>query len=172
LLLQAGPPVFAGLFNTETYTHTPLYQHPQLPAYVPKLSLDEKWAAFQTVEQPTTRTLWAAPFRSTGGAVPVEEWVQVTDGKSLDRNPAWSPDGTLLYFLSERDSFRCVWAQHLDARTRRPLGQPFAVAHFHNAPSSLGNIDGPGQVSVMVSADRLVYSAAELTANIWVTELR
>ena len=172
LLLQSGPPVFTALFNTQTRTPTPLYQHPKLPVYAPKLSFDEKWAAFQTVEQSTTRTLWVAPFRTTGGAVPVEEWVQVTDGKHLDRNPAWSPDGTLLYFLSERDSFRCVWAQRLDARTRRPHGDPFAVAHFHNASSSLGNINGPGQVSVTVSADRLVYSAAELTANIWATELR
>ncbi|MCC6536448.1 MAG: PD40 domain-containing protein, partial [Bryobacterales bacterium] len=172
LLMQSGPPVFTALFDTASRQSSPLYRHPQFPIYAPKLAPGEKWAAFQTAGQPTVRTLWAAPFRTSGGPVPVEEWVQVTDGKHLDRNPAWSPDGTLLYFLSERDSFRCVWAQRLEVRTRRPVGEPFAVAHFHNAATSLGNIDGPGQVSVMVGADRLIYSAAALTANIWVTELR
>jgi len=33
----------------------------------------------------------------------------------------WSPDGKLVYFISTRDGFRCVWAQRLDA-AGKPAG--------------------------------------------------
>ena len=42
-----------------------------------------------------------------------------------DLCPIWSPDGNLLYFLSERDGFRCIWGQKLDPASKRPLGAPF-----------------------------------------------
>ena len=141
------------------------------PIYAPKLSADEKWIAFQAVEQPTTRTIYAAPFRA-GQPVGKNEWVRITDGSFMDRNSNWSPDGTLIYFLSERDSFRCIWAQRVDPATKQPQGAPFAVAHFHNAVRSLMNIDGPGQVGITVAPDRIIYSIGELTANIWMTQLR
>ena len=171
ILLQVGPPAHIGLLDAATRQISPLYRHPRFPVYAPKLSSDEKWAAFQAVEENNTRTLYVAPFR-TGAAVPSAEWIKVTNGRFLDRNPYWSPDGNLLYFLSERDSFRCIWALRLHPATRQPLGEPFAVAHFHNAVRSLMNLDGPGQVSVSVGPDRLVYSAGELTGNIWYTQLR
>ena len=44
---------------------------------------------------------------------------------------AWSPDGRLVYLLLDRDGFRCLWAQRLDAATKQPLGTPFAVQHWH-----------------------------------------
>ncbi len=171
ILLQVAPPAHIELLDTATRKVSLLYQHPKFQTYAPKVSNDEKWAAFQIVEQPTTRTLYVAPFR-TDAPVPPAEWVRVTDGRFLDRNPVWSPDGGLLYFLSERDSFRCIWAQRVDRATRHPVGQPFAVAHFHNAMRSLMNIDGPGQIGVTVAEGRLVFSNGELTGNIWYTQLR
>ena len=38
------------------------------------------------------------------------------------KKPFWSPDGNLLYFLSSRDGFLCLWAQWLDPSTKHPLG--------------------------------------------------
>lgn len=171
ILLQVGPPAHIALLDTRTRQTTPLYQHARFPTYAPKISADEKWTAFQTVEQPTTRTLYVAPFR-TDGPVPAEQWIKVTDGRYLDRNPVWSPDGGLLYFLSERDTFRCIWAQRIDHATHRPAGPPFPVAHFHDAIRSLLNTDGPGQIGISVAPGKLVYSNGELTGNIWLTQLR
>ena len=64
-------------------------------------------------------------------------------GDALERDPAWSPDGRFLYFISERDGFRCVWARPLDAATKRPIGDAFAVRHFHAARFSLKQVGKP-----------------------------
>jgi len=55
--------------------------------------------------------------------------------------------------------------------TGAPVGKPFAVCHFHNAVRSLMNLEGPGQVSLSVGADLMVFSMGHLTGNIWMTEL-
>jgi eukaryotic-like serine/threonine-protein kinase len=172
VLLQVGPPAHIAIMDAGSRQVTPLYRHPKFQTYAPKLSADEKWAAFQTVEQPTTRTIYVAPFRNQGGPVESEEWIKVSNGRFLDRNPVWSPNGALLYFLSERDTFRCIWAQRLNMANHKPLGEPFPVAHFHEAVRSLMNIDGPGQIGVSVGPDRLVYAAGELKGNIWYSQLR
>lgn len=171
VLLQMGPPPHIGVLEVATRAVSVMLRHPQYPLYAPKLGPGNKWVAFQMVDRPTSRVLFVAPFRP-GQEVPVSEWIQVTDGSAMDRNPAWSPDGSLLYFLSERDAFRCIWAQRMEPGTRRPVGRPFAVAHFHNSVRSLMNIDGPGQVSLSVAADRIVFAMGEFMGNVWMAELR
>ena len=171
VLLQMGPPPHVGVIDVATRAVSVMLRHPKYPLYAPKLGPQSKWVAFQMVEQPTARVIYVAPFRP-GQEVPVSDWVQITDGSVMDRNPAWSPDGNLLYFLSERDAFRCIWAQRLEPGTLRPAGRPFAVAHFHNSVRSLMNIDGPGQVSLSVSDDRIVFAMGEFMGNVWMAELR
>ena len=82
----------------------------------------------------------------------------------------WAPDGTLVYFLSERDGFRCFWAQRLDARTKRPKGEPVAVQHFHQARFSFAPGDFAG-LQLSVSPNTLVYPNQERTGNIWLATL-
>ena len=57
--------------------------------------------------------------------------IPITDGKEIDRQAYWSPDGNLLYYLSDRDGFRCIWAQSLNPATKHPEGEAFTVLHFH-----------------------------------------
>ncbi len=91
--------------------------------------------------------------------------------RTPDRNAVWAPDGTLMYFLSERDGFRCFWAQRLEAKTKRPKGEPFVVQHFHQARLSYAPDDfcahpivsGPGQAGVSRARKR--------TGNIWLARL-
>ena len=63
--------------------------------------------------------------------------------------PRWSPDGNLLYYISEADGFRCIRARRLDPATKRPIGQPLDVYHSHSARRSLMNawIRVPGNLS-------------------------
>ena len=90
----------------------------------------------------------------------------------MDRYACWSPDGNLLYFLSEREGFRCIWAQRLDPATTHPSGAAFPVRHFHTSRRSLMTIGDPLFVGMSVAVDKLVFSMTERTGNIWMTNLR
>ena len=97
--------------------------------------------------------------------------IAVTDGASEEMEPAWSPNGELLYFLSDRDGFRCIWARRLNGASKQPAGDAFAVLHFHRARRSLRRMTGTtGLIGLSVAPGRMVFSFGELTGNIWLEE--
>ena len=134
-----------------------------------RLSPDERWIAFHTIPRIDARQVYVAPFR---GPVPIEqkEWIPVTDGQAMERYGAWSPDGNTLYFLSERDGFRCIRAQRLDPVSKHPVGPPLDIYHFHQARRSLGSGD-PVYNGFQVAVDKAVFALLETTGNIWMTEI-
>ena len=113
--------------------------------------------------------VFVAPYR---GHVRIEanEWIPVTQGWDADDKPRWSPNGNLLYFISDRDGFRCIWAQRLDPDTKRPVGEPFDVKHFHRARLSMLNVN-LALLEISVARDRMVFCLGERTGNIWMAEL-
>lgn len=78
-----------------------------------------------------------------------------------------SPDGNLLYFVSDRDGFRCIWAQRR-AQTKRPIDRPFAVYHFHQTSRRLSH--NVGRIGVAVARDKIVLALEELRGNVWMLE--
>ena len=88
----------------------------------------------------------------------------------MERYANWSPDGNMLYFLSERDGFRCIRGQHLDPATKHPVGPLFDVYHFHHARQSSGNGD-PVFISPAVAQDKMVFGMIETTGTIWMATL-
>ena len=129
-----------------------------------RFSPDDRWMSF--IEGlPTQRArIWVAP--ADRGSSGDNTWIPITTGESWDDKPRWSPSGTLLYFVSQRDGFRCIWAQRLDPSTMRPLGAPFAVAHFHGGRVSMMNVRLP-ILGFAVARDQLVFNLGEVTGNIW-----
>jgi Tol biopolymer transport system component len=146
-----------------------LIEHPKYAITFPRLSPDDQWLMFQTVINQRQRQIFVAPVHSWRAA-PESSWIPLTNGRTPDRNAVWAPDGTLVYFLSERDGFRCFWAQRLDATSKRPKGEPFAVQHFHQARISHTPDGFPG-LQLSVGPDRLVYPNRERTGNIWLARL-
>ena len=135
-----------------------------------RFSPDGKWMAFHARTQRTTAQVFVVPL---DGALPVprERWIAITDGGSEEMEPAWSPNGELLYFLSDRDGFRCIWARRLNAATKQPVGDAFAVRHFHRARRSLRRMTGTtGLIGLSVAPGRMLFSFGELTGNIWLEE--
>jgi eukaryotic-like serine/threonine-protein kinase len=132
---------------------------------------DQSWVAFQTARPGIANVqIFAAPI-ANGHRPRREEWVAITDGASLDRNPAWSPSGNMLYYLSERDGFRCLWAQRLEPATKKPAGDPVAVTHFHSARRSLRLLrNRSADIGLSVAGQVAVFTLGELTGNIWLRE--
>jgi eukaryotic-like serine/threonine-protein kinase len=146
-----------------------LVEHPRYAVTLPRLSPDDQWMLFQTVINQRQRQIFVAPVRGWQPA-PESSWIPLTNGRTPDRNAVWAPSGTLVYFLSERDGFRCFWAQRLDAATKRPEGEPFAVQHFHQARLSF-DPDRFAGIQLSVGPDKLVFPGEERTGNIWLAKL-
>ena len=163
IVYWAGKPYRWFLMDVDTRVSTELMAHPKLDIFTLELSPGEQWAAFVTMAG-AEWDLWIAPVR--GGKVAGDaEWIRVSRGH--DERPWWSPDGNILYTLSQRDGSRCIWAWRLDARTKRPLEEPFAVYHFHGArmrvAGGLFAEFGPATLP-----DGLVFSLNDLSGNVWI----
>jgi tricorn protease-like protein len=132
-----------------------------------QFSPDGKWIAFDARTVNSTAQIFVVPAVEAR-TVPQPEWIAITPGQSEDIEPAWSPNGGLLYFLSDRDGFRCIWARALDPAAKAVKGEAFAVQHFHSARRSLRRILGNGGFpGLSAIPGRLVFSFGELTGNIW-----
>jgi serine/threonine protein kinase len=123
-------------------------------------SPDDRWISFMAIKQGQSH-VFIAPLCSNR-PTPQSEWMLVTDRSRNEAQPRWSPSGKLLYFISARDGSNCIWAQRLDPASKRPVGDAFAVSHFH---------DNQRMVFGFTSAhDRIVLVREEQTASIWLAE--
>jgi Tol biopolymer transport system component/tRNA A-37 threonylcarbamoyl transferase component Bud32 len=82
--------------------------------------------------------------------------VTVTDSTSLNQSPVWSSDGRWLYFVSDRDGPRDIFAQRITSGGRAS-GAPLRLT------------TGLGAQSIALSADgsRLAYDPLAGSSNIW-----
>ena len=133
-----------------------------------RFSHDGKWVAFHALRNANNSAqVWIVPV-GPERPVPQPAWIAVSDGEALERDPAWSPDGRFLYYISERDGFRCVWARQLDPVTKHPAGDAFAVRHFHSARFSLRQVGSRGFLTGLTVGDgALVFAMGELKGNVW-----
>ena len=139
--------------------------------YQLSFSPDERWiTCVQVLPGGQTASVLIGP--ATGKwPVPESALLPIGDGTTWDDKPRFSPDGRLLYFTSERDGYRCLWAQRLDPRTGEPEGAPFAVHHGHSSRRSMLNV-GLTPLEVAVGPDQIVFVQGEVTGNIWMAEVR
>jgi Tol biopolymer transport system component len=157
-----------GLTDTNTGKTIEFIKKEGARAYQPNLSDDGKWIVFLLKMGPQHGRLYVAPFR---GATPIpeREWIPVTrDDTGLDK-PRWSPNAQLLYYTSEKDGFRCIYAQKLDAR-KNPVGEAFGVYHPHSARLSMSGVPlSPLEISV--AKNRIAFMLKETTGNVWLADL-
>jgi eukaryotic-like serine/threonine-protein kinase len=127
-----------------------------------RFSPDGKWVAFVLSETGAHRSrVFIIPFDSKRVA-PFAEWAAVSEYSHFAAEAAWAPEANLIYFTSERDGFRCIWARRLNAITRTPRDESFPVRHFHSARQSLGTgLDSGG--------NRMAFTVME-PAGIWLEE--
>jgi len=94
--------------------------------------------AFWAIDEAGRRNVLTMP--SAGGEV-----TAVTDGDDLDWNPRWSPDGTRLWFLSDRSGAGSVWRVPIDEATGETLGPATPVTTGSPASPGFLSLDGEGR---------------------------
>ncbi len=153
----------AVLLETRSRKVSEVLSHADRAVWHPTFSADERWILF-AAHDGIHSGIYVAPYR--GQAIREQEWIYVTDASSWDDKPRWALADELVYYTSDRDGFRCVWAQRLDRTTRRPVGSAIAVYHAHNSRRSLLNVD-LAWLDLAVARDRLLFNMTERTGNIW-----
>ncbi len=166
ILYQAGNPSAFWTVNVNTGERK-LAARYDFGIYSPRFSFDERWLVFHARIHPDATRILIAPVRNSVIA-PSKEWIQVTSGEFEDDKPRWAPGDDRIYFLSRRDGFRCLWAQRLDPATKKPVGGPELLMHFHD--SRLGMMHARfNQFDLAVSRDKLFLTLAERTGNVWLS---
>jgi Tol biopolymer transport system component len=167
----ARTPSSIAVIDTDSGRKTELFTDPVFDLEAARFSPSGDWIAFCARDSSGTGRIFIASFdaaRHEGS----RSWIAVSDRSAKDLIPAWSPDGNLLYLLSEQDGFRCIWAQRLDPASKRPVGRPVAVRHFHQMRRSLlQTISSPPEaVGLSIAGDRLFFSADDMTGNVWIAQ--
>jgi hypothetical protein len=119
-----------------------------------RFSTDGHWMWFS--EGTSLPRLLRAPFQGETMA-PESTWSAFPEFSAYDS--AWSPDETLSYDISDRDGFNCVWAQRVDALTKRPVGPSIPIYHAHGVRLNVPNF--------MIGRERMIFTLTERTGNIW-----
>jgi hypothetical protein len=157
-----------GLLDIVTGQKIDYLEHPQYHLARARFAPDGRWISFVAYDREDVNRIVVAPFESHL-APQTEQWIYITDATTIHDKPRWSPDGNLLYFISQRDGYRCIRAQRLDPTTKRPVGEAVDVYHSHSAQRSLMNA-GVRFVEISLGRDRLVFNLGEITGNIWMAE--
>ena len=167
LFVTATDPAGTGLLTLRSSPQREWLTHPGYGIFNPRLSTDQRWVSFNArPNRFTPARVFIA--RVQGSIVSGEkEWILVTEDGDA---PAWSPQGDLVYFWSDRDGSPCLWAQPLDRMSKRPTGSPVNVEHFHKRSLSWKNLYLYAP-DIAVARDKIVFSLGEQTSNVWMTEL-
>jgi Tol biopolymer transport system component/DNA-binding winged helix-turn-helix (wHTH) protein len=127
-------------------------------------SPDGRWIVFgagRSGPTATESTLYVVP--ESGGP-----WTRITDGKSWDDKPRWSPDGRTIYFVSPRSGFFNVWGIRFDPAKGCSVGEPFQVTQFEvpglMIPTEIQGLD------LSLTQDRLTLTMTEMSGNIWILD--
>lgn len=158
LLIFGGDPYRIDLLDIASRKATALITHPAWNLLYGRFSPDERWVSLTARVEPGRGRIVIAPI---DGPKPVPEsaWIAISDAGAEDY-ANWSPDGKTLYFTSGRDGNNCLWGQRIDAQSRRPVGEVFAVQHFHGRTY----FDHEGWSA---AGGRIALALGEGTGSIW-----
>lgn len=166
IYVTADDPSAVGVLHLGSSPDGAWLKHPGYGIYNPRLSSDGGWLAFNArTDRFAQPRVFVASVSSS--VAPERDWILISQDAEA---PGWSPDGSRLFFWSDRDGSACLWSQQLDPATKRPIGQPVSIQHFHNRGLSWKNLSLGGP-DVAVSRDRIVFNLGEHAGNVWMTQL-
>ena len=137
---------------------------PSYDLYEERFSPNGRWIVFNALRsQPSGEESAIYVMSAAGGP-----WIRITEGKHWDDKPRWSPDGKIIYFLSEHEGFFNVWGIHFDSARARPISEPFPVTAFNSPRLMVPKSIAP--LSIFLTQDRLVLTVAQVSGGSWVLE--
>lgn len=165
ILFNIGRPSRVTVLDRPSQAPVPVLEHPELDLYSALFSPDDGWISFHARRPNQKRRIYLA--RHHNNPISESEWIPIAVDEFNNAEPRWSPEGNLLYFLSDRDGFLCIWAQRLTKDSKAPAGPPQEVYHFHQARLSPLNVSNSGYVRMSIGQGRIILTLGEITGNVW-----
>ena len=146
-----------GLLDMQTRASRIILQSDSWSFHRAQVSPDSRFVAINARVNSDRSFLFVTAWND--GNPQVDQWRQVTDATKYVAESVWSQDGSAIYFV---DGIRGqILTLRLDARTKRPLGQPRLMEPFPFARYKL-------TVSTIAAASRqLIFPVREALANVW-----
>ncbi len=146
-------------------THSILLEHPELSLWQGRMSPDGRWLAFVAA---SPRGDVVHTYIGRPGARP-SDWIPVAQNHPWADKPRWSPNGRMLYFISnEGSSFFNLWATRFDPTRGQLAGAPFRVTRLDSpalfiSPAAVGSEIG-------IATRRAVLTLTSVQGSIWMLE--
>ena len=135
---------------------------PRYDLYQPHFSPDGHWIVLEAVTVPFSESvLYVIPVK--GG-----RWIPLPAIGHWDDKPRFSPDGKVIYYLSERHGFFNVWGIRFDKDRGVLTGKPFRVTNFESPDLMVPTFISPVELSI--AKDKFVVNLAEVSGSIWMLE--
>lgn len=136
-------------------TRTALYQQ--------RYSPNQRWISFVAVPRADRSTTTVYVMPAGGGA-----WRPITDGQSYEDKSRWSPDGRVIYFISNRDGRFEVWGRRFDPDAGRPVAPPFRVTSLEGARQILS--PHLTDMEMFITPNRIFLPLFEASSRIWMLD--
>ena len=129
LLVFEGGPYQIESLDVASHQRAVILKHATYSLLYGRFSPDNLWISFTARTGANRAMIVIAPLDGLK-AVPESAWIKIAEEGPLDAAD-WSPDGKTLYYMSARDGHTCLWGQRIEPVSHRPVGEAFAVQHFH-----------------------------------------
>jgi Tol biopolymer transport system component/DNA-binding winged helix-turn-helix (wHTH) protein len=161
------------LFPTQAAPHAEqqervILDDPAIRVFPHRFSPDDRWIAVTggPPKRPEGSKAFVLPI--AGGAP-----VPIADGPSWEWQDMvqWSPDGRMIYFVSDRNGFFNVWGRRFDRRVG-PVGPLLQVTTLDNPARTISPLGGGAQLAMAISRERLVVPLFETSGptSIWMID--
>jgi serine/threonine protein kinase/Tol biopolymer transport system component len=144
-------------------------EDPAHDIYQGQFSPDGRRIAFNAVRRDAAESHIYVAAYGPDGAADAEQWIRLTAGRTWNDKPRWSPDGGLLYCVSDRGGQLGLWV-HPVSESGEPGGEPFELRFRIPAELSLANAE-IGELDIAVGVSAMALGLQELTGNIWLASL-
>lgn len=109
--------------------------------------------------------VYAARFPATAN-LPQTSWIPITGPDETAKTPRWSADGKMVFYISNRDNYWCIWGQRFDPIVGKPMGKPFPVQHYHALNLSISGVSDHS-LNLSVGNRSIYVNVAEMNSTIW-----
>jgi Tol biopolymer transport system component len=160
LSFHREPPGSVGLLKVATKKRTVLLRHPTMNLSLAdaRLSPNGRWIAFP-VPLDEKRSRLALARLSSEVIDDERDWSYLTPESQNAAQPAWSPNGRWLYFLSDQSGNLAVWALPL-SEVMKPVGAPKLVLDVGSGHLSITGMR-PRDIGLAVAKDKLALAVTE-----------